>query len=103
MTDEPRLFDPGPPEEPGLERAALSADARRTLRRNELLAAGTHPTTKRPLRTPAGETCGSCALLRRHRVSRTYWKCGAVPLTFGPGTDVRLSWPACDRWQPGAT
>lgn len=97
---EPRLFDPGPELEPGpLELAALSTDRRRTIRRRQLLAAGTHPTTKRALRTPAGETCGSCANLVEHRLGRTYWKCGAIPLTGGPATDVRLSWPACNLWR----
>jgi len=27
------------------------------------------------------------------------WKCGLVKATGGPGTDIRLKWAACSRWE----
>ena len=49
---------------------------------------------------PKGETCGSCRHSWAHRPSnKRYWKCGLVSMTHGPGTDIRLSAPACLRWQ----
>lgn len=48
---------------------------------------------------PEGETCGSCRHVTGHRRSRTYYKCGLVQMTFGPGTDIRLKSPACWRWE----
>lgn len=96
------LFDPGPPEVTD-ETADLSADQRRTLRRREALAAGYHPTTGRKLLVaPEGVpplTCGDCAHhVRNGGHARTYHKCARTPggLTHGPGSDVRVSWPACD-------
>lgn len=95
------MFDPGPPEVAPVE--PLSADRRRTLRRQEALAAGYHPTTGRKLLlAPEGVTqltCGDCA----HHVlngghARTYHKCTKYPggPTGGPASDVRVAWPACD-------
>lgn len=93
-----RLFDVGPT----VESVSLSADARRTARRNEAIANGKHPLRLDPLREPAGETCGSCKHLTAHGHNlRTYYKCNLRPheVTFGAATDVRLSWPACIRWE----
>jgi hypothetical protein len=91
-----RLFDPGGPVTTPVE---MGQDAARTKRRNELLAAGVHPTTRLRLREPAGETCGSCDYrLAINTGKRTFHKCSAVPMTHGPATDVRLSWPACGGW-----
>ncbi len=94
------LFDPGAPAQPTV---TPSVDQRRTQRRREMLAAGYHPTTKRKLlAVPDGVepvTCGDCA---HHATngghSRTYHKCLKYPggPTFGPASDVRVSWPACD-------
>lgn len=76
----------------------LSADARRTARRNVELSAGVHPATKQPLANN-GETCGSCPhLVRRGHGSRDYFKCSLLPITAGAATDVRISWPACRSW-----
>ncbi len=94
------LFDPGAPAQPTV---TPSVDQRRTQRRREMLAAGYHPTTGRKLLiAPEGVdqlTCGDCA----HHVlngghARTYHKCARTPggLTGGPGSDVRVTWPACD-------
>lgn len=89
------LFDPGPglpPSEP------LSADRRRTARAALRIANGIHPFTRLPL-AGNGESCGTCAnLVREHHNSRTYFKCGLYTSTAGPGTDLRLRWPACKLW-----
>jgi hypothetical protein len=49
---------------------------------------------------PKGETCRSC---RHSRATghgqRNYWKCDLVRVTRGPGTDIRLRTPACERWE----
>lgn len=49
---------------------------------------------------PAGETCATC----KHSYglaggSKTFYKCRLVKRTCGPGSDIRLKWPACARWQ----
>ena len=77
---------------------ALSADQRRTIRRRDMLAAGQHPTSLRPTLDPEwGFTCGDCDHHVSHTRSRTFHKCEMAPggLTHGPGSDVRVSWPAC--------
>lgn len=50
---------------------------------------------------PAGETCRSC----RHRTcnemysGRRYYKCGLMPGSHGPATDIVLKSPACSFWE----
>lgn len=80
-----------------------SADQRRTRLRRELLARGIHPLTRTRLR-PEGGTCGDCAHLRPEtiRSGRTFYKCALVGSTNGPGTDLRISWPACVRYEATA-
>jgi hypothetical protein len=73
----------------------LSADAKRTWRRKNMLERGIHPATRLPLANN-GETCGTCVHSRKNW---RFWKCELVELTFGPGTDIRVSWPACQRWE----
>lgn len=86
-----------PEEPPAPEQAEkLSRDRRLSLARARSLAAGRHPTTKRALVDDA-RTCRDCPHLWSHSRNRTYWKCGKVEATGGPGSDVRLSWPACVR------
>lgn len=76
-----------------------SYTVRLTRRREAELAAGRHPTTKLPLLEPIGEkACADCAHLFAHTRNRTYWKCRQVEFTFGPSSDVRVSWPACIRF-----
>lgn len=79
---------------------AVSADQRRTMEREALVDAGWHPLTKLPLLVGTGETCGDCD---HHVISpgntRTYHKCDLAGVTRGPGTDLRVSWPACQRYQ----
>ena len=50
---------------------------------------------------PLGETCKSCKHLYRHKMSRTYLKCGLMQAvwTSGYGTDVRAGDPACKKWE----
>lgn len=55
----------------------------------------------RPGTGPAGETCRTCRHLRRvkREGGRTYSKCGLVPSSHGPGTDIRASAAACREWE----
>lgn len=49
---------------------------------------------------PAGETCKSCRYcFRQCGTARTYYKCVAGRVTRGPATDIRLSAPACRKWE----
>lgn len=81
----------------------LSAGARLTLRRRRMLAARTHPVTRGPTRPDLG-TCGDCEhSYWRGEEQRRFWKCDLVPVTFGPGTDIRVSWPACEKHEPRTT
>ncbi len=75
----------------------LSPDRARTLRRRRMIEAGQHPVTRIPLREPRGETCGSCAHI--YKTGR-WFKCDLVARTGGPGTDLRKSYPACQKWEP---
>ena len=85
------LFEIEPAAEPA-ER--LSADRARTQRRRALIEAGVHPLTRTAL--IEGRYCGGCGHAQK---VNGYWKCDTVPHTFGPGTDIRLSWPACTRFE----
>ena len=74
-----------------------SATRTRTARNNALLEAGVHPATKEPL-LEDDKTCGDCDhAVRVTHNSRSYWKCELAGITRGPGTDIRIGWPAC-RW-----
>lgn len=78
----------------------LSADRKRTARNEQRIAEGLHPFGW-PLREPVGEeTCKTCQHARRveHHDS-VYWKCYFTVWTHGAGTDLRLKWPACERWE----
>lgn len=48
---------------------------------------------------PDGETCLTCEHSYCVKLGKTYHKCGLVKATCGPGTDIRLKWTACSRWQ----
>ena len=77
-----------------------SADRRRTMRQQIDIEQGRHPATKMPL-AENGETCGSCGNSERLAYhTRGYWKCRLMPDTHGPGSDIRLKWPACTKWIP---
>jgi hypothetical protein len=48
---------------------------------------------------PKGETCKTCRHAYAVKFAKTYHKCGLVYATSGPGTDIRLKWAACSRWE----
>ena len=48
---------------------------------------------------PKGETCRTCAHSRCVRLAKVYHKCALVKATGGPGTDIRLKWAACSRFE----
>ncbi len=45
------------------------------------------------------ETCGTCTHSFK---SDRWWKCRKCDHTFGPGTDIRVGWPACILWEDDA-
>jgi hypothetical protein len=47
---------------------------------------------------PDGATCKTCANLFYHQLSKRYYKCSLRGCTHGPGTDHRVSWPACSKF-----
>lgn len=48
---------------------------------------------------PAGETCKTCRHSYCFTYAKRYWKCDLVKPTSGAGTDIRLKWAACSRWE----
>jgi len=93
MSDD-RLFDV-----PDIEPVEKVSSGRRlTARNNDMIERGIHPVTRGPI--DARKTCGECKHLyttgERHR---RYFKCGLVDHTFGPGTDIRKSWPSCEKFE----
>lgn len=94
------LFNPERYEAETPPPADESADRKRTRKRNALLKAGRHPVTNGSTHPELG-TCGDCDHhVAREWHRRMYHKCGLVPVTNGAGSDIRLSWPACDRFEP---
>lgn len=112
--DEPGLFDVALAgervEPPAVELESLGQDARRTLRRAAMLAAGRHPVTQVPLHEQAApaddrhadglrcDTCASC-WTNAYTDGGSYVKCDAVPFTRGPGSDTRRWYPACTLYR----
>lgn len=49
---------------------------------------------------PDGETCKTCRYcdLHKHHDKR-YYKCHLVEWTHGSGTDIRLKYKACGKWE----
>lgn len=80
---------------PGIQ--GLSAQRRRTIRNRAMIAQGFHPLTKLPL-ARNDETCGTCAHSHWVRMGNKYFKC-SMNETSGPGTDIRVWWPACTKWE----
>lgn len=93
MTDNDFRLEFGvtPPEKP------LSAQRRRTIRNRAFIKNGIHPVTRLPL-ARNGETCGTCALSGWVRMGGRYFKC-SLNKTSGPATDLRVFWPACEKWK----
>lgn len=107
IADLPRLADL--PAAPRKRREGESVDAARTRRNNEMIEAGTHPATRRPLLVvPDGvgrPTCGDCAqhrAIRSHRPTGYWHKCtiSRLGLSHSAASDIRISWPACERFEP---
>ena len=49
---------------------------------------------------PDGARCKTCAHLDSHPgAGRIYWKCLLRAYSHGPGTDHRVNWPACGKWE----
>lgn len=83
----------------------LSPGARRTQRNKAMIAAGVHPATRQPIDVALG-TCGTCAhAIRVTHNSRSYWKCDLHRLgtSASEASDIRSSWPACDRHESRST
>lgn len=52
---------------------------------------------------PEGATCGECShLFRRADTAGRYYKCDLRAVTGGPGSDHRVRWPACARFEARA-
>lgn len=86
-------LEPVPVEEPPPK---LSADVRRRLRQEDLLARGVHPITRLVLLVGTSETCGKCRFREVFSYhTRSYPKCEKGPITHGAATDVKAKWPAC--------
>jgi hypothetical protein len=48
---------------------------------------------------PAGTKCKTCKyLLYKHQTKR-YYKCHFRYITSGPGSDHKINWPACGKYQ----
>jgi len=48
---------------------------------------------------PRRETCGTCEDDYCVAYAKRYHKCRLVKATGGPGTDIRLKWAACSRFE----
>ena len=77
---------------PGLEVPAIS-DRRLPLRIGDM---------HRRFGRTEGRCCASCVHLVVHKPGQNkYYKCDLTVITSGPGTDWRIGWPACGRWEAG--
>jgi len=99
----PGAAQPEPPVDP-----KISADRARTIKRAATLARGWHPLGGKlhPDAAPAddrkapGLRCRGCVHpIAQGGVAGNYIKCDAHAITGGPGTDLRLWWPACEKWE----
>lgn len=97
------LFDPPNrtryPKPAGPYPSDLSPGRRATMRRRATIAKGFHPVTRKKLLTGEDRVCSDCEHFKRvsHR-AKSYFKCFAsngLYVTRGPGTDLRVSDPAC--------
>lgn len=89
---------PEPIEPPRQAGEDLSYTRKLTIRRLVLLSRGINPATGKDT-VLDGRRCRDCPYLSvNHRSRRNYYKCQKNPrgITFGPATDIRVSWPACE-------
>jgi hypothetical protein len=49
----------------------------------------------------AGNLCMDCKHLFCHERSRHWYKCKLYGITGGPGTDWRVKWTACGKFEAG--
>jgi hypothetical protein len=49
---------------------------------------------------PAGVACAKCSHLFARQFAGRYYKCDLRKLSNGPGTDHRVNWPACAKFEP---
>lgn len=59
---------------------------------------GFHPFGLR-LREPRDKVCGDCRHANSHERVKKYYKCLLSRVSCGPATDLRLSWPACEKFE----
>lgn len=98
----PEQFTATPARTPGPRRNARgeSPDQARTRRNREAIEKGRHPVAGVALLREGGHTCGDCShAMQTSGGARWFWKCDTMPRTGGPGTDLRVSWPACVRFE----
>lgn len=91
--------DPGRPVP--LKVPGESEDARRTRANRELLERGVHPATRVAL-ADNGRTCGGCIhAVQVQPGARSFWKCDQhrLGLSRSGASDIRVSWPACTRFE----
>lgn len=77
----------------------LSATQRRTRRNQAMIANGFNPGTRLPLLKGSDKTCGDCGNFWGKRQSGVWFKCLLAKNTNGPGSDIRKSWPACEKFK----
>lgn len=82
-----------------LDRALTPAERRSLTRKSPRPRGHIRP----PGTGPAGETCKTCKHIARVEsgARRIFRKCGLAKAiwTHGPGSDIRASDPACERWE----
>lgn len=87
------LFDLPPVEPP----PTLSTGEKLTMKNRTLIANGYNPASRLEL-AGIDETCGTCAHHVVRRRNQIWHKCD-LRLTAGAGSDLRISWPACIKWE----
>ena len=60
------------------------------------------PCTPAPIGSgPVGETCKTCKHCGYRQLANRYYKCDLMSKqwTGGAGTDIKLRWAACEKWE----
>ncbi len=65
----------------------------------ELLKKHANPCLRVYGKGPEGKTCKRCQHLFAVEHGHRYYKCDLRKLTKGPGSDHRVRWPACGRYE----